>query len=123
MGRLVAVVDDDRDIRDALESALSDEGYDVRVVPNGLKLIGVLKATRPDLILLDVRMSWIDGFELCRAIKKNEDYQGIPVMFISARASREDVAKGLACGAVDFIPKPFALERLLGRIAEVIGGP
>src|SRR5262249_18719774 len=84
-GRRVAVVDDDRDIRDALRGALTDEGYDVTVVPNGLRLLSALQVDKPDLIVLDVMMSWIDGFELCKAIKRNADYQRIPVMFISAK--------------------------------------
>src|SRR4051812_2500837 len=97
MKRTVAVVDDDRDIRIALSEALADEGYDVKVVPNGLKLVSVLRASRPDLILLDVMMSWISGFELCRAIKQNRDFESIPIIFISARTRREDIKQGLDC--------------------------
>jgi DNA-binding response OmpR family regulator len=123
MTRRVAVVDDDRDIREGLKTALADEGYDVTVVPNGLKLLGVLQVDRPDLIVLDVMMSWIDGFELCRAIKKNHDYQSIPVIFISAKSSRADIEHGLECGAVDYVVKPFDLDKLLGRIEQIIGRP
>jgi DNA-binding response OmpR family regulator len=91
MGRRVAVVDDDRDIRDGLKMALTDEGYDVTVVPNGLRLLSALQVDRPDLIVLDVMMSWIDGFELCRAMKRNPDYSQIPVLFVSAKSSPNDI--------------------------------
>ena len=106
------MVDDDRDIRDALRGALTDEGYDVTVVPNGLRLLSALQVDKPDLIVLDVMMSWIDGFELCKAIKRNADYQRIPVMFISAKNTPEDIEHGLSCGAVDYVTKPFEEEEL-----------
>jgi DNA-binding response OmpR family regulator len=121
MGRRVAVVDDDRDIRDALRGALTDEGYEVTVVPNGLRLLSALKVDKPDLIVLDVMMSWIDGFELCKAIKRNSDYQQIPVMFISAKSSQEDIIHGMQCGAVDYVTKPFDLPTLLEKIERIVG--
>ncbi len=123
MGRRVAVVDDDRDIRDGLRAALTDEGYDVTVVPNGLRLLSALQVDKPDLIVLDVMMSWIDGFELCRAIKRNADYANIPVMFISAKNTAADIKHGLECGAVDYVTKPFDLPTLLGKIEAIIGPP
>ena len=121
MSRRVAVVDDDRDIRDGLKMALLDEGYDVTVVPNGLRLLSALQVDRPDLIVLDVMMSWIDGFELCRAMKRNPDYSQIPVLFISAKSSRQDIQHGLECGAVDYVTKPFDLSTLLNKIEHIIG--
>jgi len=75
---------------------------------------------RPDVILLDVMMSWIDGFELCRAIKKNPTFGDIPVIFISARKSLEDERAGLDAGAVDYFPKPLDMDRLVGRIRQIL---
>ena len=121
MGRKIVVVDDDRDIRDALKEALSDEGYEVTVIPNGLRLLAALQIDRPDLVLLDVMMSWINGFELCRALKKNADYQDIPVIFISAKTSAEDIENGLACGAAGYFTKPFELSALIGKIEQIVG--
>lgn len=123
MARKVAVVDDDRDVRELLETTLSRAGYEVKLAANGLRLISTLHVDRPDLILLDVMMSWIDGFELCKAIKQNPEYQEIPVIFISGKTSRTDVERGLACGAIDYFPKPLDLERLVARVHEVIGPP
>jgi CheY-like chemotaxis protein len=71
MAHKIAVVDDDKDVRELLETTLQQEGYEVKLAANGLRLISTLHVDRPDLILLDVMMSWIDGFELCRAIKQN----------------------------------------------------
>ena len=73
------------------------------------------------MILLDVMMSWIDGFELCRAIKKNPTFGDIPVIFISARKSAEDERAGLDAGAVDYFPKRLDMDRLVGRIREILG--
>ena len=123
MGRRVAVVDDDRDIRDGLKTALSDEGYDVTVVPNGLRLLSALQVDKPDIIVLDVMMSWIDGFELCRAMKRNPDYARIPVLFVSAKSSPQDIQHGLECGAADYVAKPFDLPVLLEKIERIIGPP
>ena len=115
----VAVVDDDRAIREALKDALEREGFDVHVVPNGLKLMSVLAVVQPDIILLDVMMSWIDGVDLCHALKANSAYSEIPVVFMSARTSPEDVRRGMSAGAADYIKKPFDLDRLLTRLNQL----
>ncbi|HKA89235.1 MAG TPA: response regulator [Haliangiales bacterium] len=118
--RKVVVVDDDRDICDALEDALRDHGYRVDAVYDGLRLVGALTVDRPDVILLDVAMSWINGFDLCAAIKQNPGFRSIPVVFISARATAEDVRHGLACGAEDYLIKPIDLDRLLSRLDDIL---
>jgi len=120
--RKIAVVDDDREVRDFLHHLLDDAGFDVRLAANGLRLVSTLQVDRPDLILLDVMMSWIDGFELCRALKRNPDFCDIPVVFISGRTGRDDVARGMECGAVDYFPKPIDGHRLLERVRELIPG-
>jgi DNA-binding response OmpR family regulator len=117
----VAVVDDDRAIREALRDALEQAGFDVHVVPNGLKLMSVLSVVQPDIILLDVMMSWIDGVDLCCALKQNDAYSDIPVVFMSARTSPEDVRRGMSAGAADYIKKPFDLDRLLDRLQQLSG--
>jgi len=117
----VVIVDDDRDTREMLTLALELEGFDVGGAANGLRLISAMHVDRPDVILLDVMMSWIDGFELCRAIKKNETFADIPVIFISARKSAEDERAGRAAGAMDYFTKPLDVDRLVARIREILG--
>lgn len=114
------IVDDDRETREMLALALEMEGFEVSQVANGLRLISTLHVDRPDVILLDVNMSWIDGFELCKAIRKNEEFSNIPVLFVSARASPEDVKRGLEAGAVDYFTKPVELSRLVARIRQLV---
>ncbi len=117
------IVDDDRDLRELLRRRLELSGYDARVAANGLRLISSLRVDRPDIILLDVMMSWIDGFELCQALKRNPDFSGIPVFFISARGAARDVARGYEVGCTDYFTKPLDLKYLVQRIQQVIGEP
>jgi DNA-binding response OmpR family regulator len=116
----ITIVDDDRDTREMLTLALELEGFEVGQAANGLRLISAMHVDRPDVILLDVMMSWIDGFELCRAIKKNPTFADIPVIFVSARKSPEDERAGLAAGAHDYFTKPIDMDRLIGRIREIL---
>ena len=121
--RKVAVVDDDREVRDRIGQSLAELGYEVKVAANGLRLVSTLHVDRPDLILLDVMMSWIDGFELCRAIKQNPEFRDIPIVFMSGKTAQADVDRGMACGAADYFPKPLDLERLVARVRELVGPP
>jgi DNA-binding response OmpR family regulator len=116
----VVIVDDDRDTREMLTLALDLEGYDVAPAANGLRLISSLHVDRPDVILLDVVMSWIDGYELCRSVKKNEEFRDIPVIFISARKTPDDLQRGIEAGASDYFTKPVDMDRLLARIDELV---
>jgi DNA-binding response OmpR family regulator len=123
MGKLkVTIVDDDRDTRELLAVALESEGFEVTAAANGLRLIASLQRNRPDIILLDVNMSWIDGFELCRAVKKNEGFRDIPVIFVSGRSSSEDLARGKEVGASAYFVKPLDLEALIARIRTLVPG-
>lgn len=116
----VTIVDDDRDTREMLTLALELEGFDVGQAANGLRLISAMHVDRPDVVLLDVMMSWIDGFELCRAIKKNPVFGNIPIIFISARKSPEDEKTGLEAGAADYFTKPLDMDRLIARIRDIL---
>ncbi len=119
----VTIVDDDRETREMLTLALEIEGFSVTEAANGLRLISTLHVDRPDVILLDVMMSWIDGFELCRAIKQNEEFRDIPVVFVSARKSVEDVDRGIEAGAADYFTKPLDVEKLAARLYELVRAP
>jgi DNA-binding response OmpR family regulator len=116
----VAVVDDDREMRDYLAEALSRAGFEVKLAENGLRLVSTLQVDHPDLILLDVMMSWIDGFELCRALKRNPQFRDIPVVFVSGRSAEADVELGLQCGAIDYFPKPIDARALVVRVRELL---
>ena len=117
-GKRIVIVDDDRDLREMLRLRLEKEGYVVTVASSGLRLVGSLHADRPDLIILDVMMAWIDGFDLCRAIKKNPHYRHIPVFFVTALSSDEDVRRGYEAGATRYFTKPVKVEELVSAISS-----
>jgi DNA-binding response OmpR family regulator len=119
----VTIVDDDRDTRELLSLALESEGFEVSAAANGLRLIASLQLKRPDVILMDVNMSWIDGFELCKAVKKNEQFRDIPVVFVSGRGEPEDKRRGREAGAADYFVKPLELNSLIKRLRELVSSP
>ena len=118
--RKILIVDDDLATREMLTLALELDGYQVAVASNGLRLVGILQVDRPALVLLDVQMSWIDGFELCRSIKRNPDLFGIPIVFVSGCRSEQEIRDGMAAGADDYFTKPVDLEVLRARIRELV---
>lgn len=115
------IVDDDREGREMLALSLEEEGFEVSQAANGLRLISTLHVDKPDVILLDVNMSWIDGFELCRAVRKNEEFSRIPVVFVSGRSAPMDVQRGLECGAAAYFVKPVDLEALSSKLWQLVG--
>ncbi|HVE84751.1 MAG TPA: response regulator [Myxococcales bacterium] len=115
----VIIVDDDRETREMLALALRQEGFEVTQAANGLRLISTLHVDRPDVILMDVNMSWIDGFELCRAVRSSEEFKRIPVVFVSGRSATADVKRGMEAGAAAYFTKPVELPTLIARIREL----
>ena len=123
MPRKIVIVDDERETRDQLQTLLERRGFEAVQAHSGLRLISYLHVDRPDLILLDVMMSWIDGFELCRAVKRNPLFEAIPVVFISGRGDEEAVREGMACGAAAYFVKPLDLDELIAKIEELTKEP
>ena len=112
----ILIVDDDLPSLSTLSSMLTTEGYEVRGVPDGPMALTVIENKPPELILLDVKMPGMDGFEVCQQIKADEKSSGIPILFLSALDEVTDKVKGFEAGAVDFITKPFQAEEVLARV-------
>ncbi|MGC1403833.1 MAG: PAS domain S-box protein [Thermodesulfobacteriota bacterium] len=112
----ILVVDDAPITLDLLTHILSTEGFQVRSANNGELALNLIAAKPPQLILLDINMPEMDGFEVCRRLKAKEESEGIPVIFISGLTNLEEKVIGFGLGAVDFISKPFQREELLARI-------
>lgn len=115
-GRKVLVVDDDRMNIRILGGILKAEGYVLNDADSGEKALEVYAATRPDLVLLDVMLPGMDGFEACRQLKKTYGEKCAPVIFITAKSESDDVVEGLGAGGVDYLPKPFKAKEVLARI-------
>jgi two-component system, cell cycle response regulator len=112
----VLIVDDTPKNIQLLGTVLKDTGYRVIVATNGMAALNILEKTKPDLILLDVMMPELSGFETCKLIKENENIKDIPIIFLTAKTEPEDVIKGFELGAVDYILKPFHANELLARV-------
>jgi PAS domain S-box-containing protein len=115
-GSSILIVDDDRESLALLTSLLGAEGYDVRPAENGQLALASAAGQPPHLILLDIRMPGMDGFEVCRRLKACEDTRDIPLMFITSAREVEERVEGLRLGAVDFINRFFRPEELLARV-------
>lgn len=112
----ILVVDDNPTNIDVLFSYLSAEGYEVLVAEDGVAALERLSFAKPDLILLDIMMPHMDGFDVCRKLQADPETQDIPVIFITALGSVEDKVAGFKAGGVDYVTKPFQNEEVLARI-------
>ena len=112
----ILVVDDNRDILDLIQRVLQTYGYDVVIARDGLEALQQESATRPDLIVLDVNLPALDGWEVCRRIKARRQ---VPVMLLTVRAERADIEYSRNAGADDHLPKPFDINVFLSRIAQL----
>ncbi len=112
----ILIVDDELSSLRTLSDMLTAEGYEVRGAPDGPTALMIVENKHPELVLLDVKMPGMDGFEVCRQIKANEKSSDIPILFLSALDELEDKVKGFTAGAVDFITKPFQADEVLARV-------
>jgi len=112
----ILIVEDNPNNLELLENYLSDSGYEVFIATNGKIALQRLNYVNPDLILLDVLMPEINGFEVCEKIKSSKKTKDIPIIFMTALTSKEDKVKGFKLGAVDYIGKPIQKEELLARV-------
>ena len=114
-GRILVVDDTPANIQ-ALAGTLKEKGYQISVATNGKQALEAVQRVRPDLILLDVMMPEMDGFETCRRLKGAEGTRDIPIIFLTARTDTADIVNGFELGAVDYVPKPFNAHELLARV-------
>ncbi|MHC5937304.1 sensor histidine kinase [Nostoc sp.] len=112
----ILIVDDNPTNLSVLCEALNSEGFRFRVAVDGESAIAQAERNQPELILLDIQMPGIDGFETCRRLKANPVTQNIPIIFTTALSDTENKTKGFSLGAVDYIPKPFAQEEVIARV-------
>ena len=116
----ILIVDDHPENLQLLFDALSRDGYELRRVLSGQQALQVAQFDPPDLILLDIRMPEIDGYEVCRRLKAEPQTQGIPVIFLSALDESLDKVKAFNVGGADYVTKPFQIEEVLARVRHQI---
>ena len=120
MARRILVVDDDEMVLIALEELLSSKGYEVRTVPGGVQALETMEKESFDLMILDLVMPGMDGYEVCRRIRRDERFREIPVVMLTALSGEEDRKKGEEAGANLFLPKPISPQRLLALIESAL---
>lgn len=118
--RTLLVIEDDETIRAALKRLFEGEGYRVILAADGTQLSSVLDDNPIDLILLDIGLPWINGYELAEMMKDHQDLKEIPLVFLSGRTSEADIKKGFAVGADDYITKPFDIENIKKTVRTLI---
>ena len=117
----ILVVDDEVYILHILDFSLGAEGFDVITATDGEEALAKAQREKPDLIVMDVMMPRLDGYETCRRLKSDPSTKDIPVLLLTARGREEDRRLGLESGANDYITKPFSPNKLIGRVSDLLG--
>ena len=115
----VLVVEDERDVAELLRYNLSKEGYEVIVAATGAEAVKQAHDARPDLVLLDIMVPQLNGWEICRRLKQDSETRGIPVIMVTGRVEEGDKVLGFEVGADDYVTKPFSPRELIARIRAV----
>jgi len=117
---LILVVEDDDDIQELLEYTLQNEGYRVDVTDRGEEALELIDENRPALVVLDLMLPGLDGLEVCRRLKRQDDTSEVPVVILTAKGEEEDIVAGFEAGADDYVTKPFSPKVLSARVAAVL---
>ncbi len=116
----ILVAEDERDIRELIAFTLRFAGFEVALASNGAEAVEKASEAIPDLILMDVRMPRMTGYQACEALKENPATQGIPVVFLSAKGQESEIQEGLEAGAMEYILKPFAPDELTAQVHRIL---
>jgi DNA-binding response OmpR family regulator len=116
----ILVVDDDPYILMSLEFLMKKNGYDVLVARNGTETLEIVEKQMPDIVLLDIMMPDVDGYEICKHIKKSAKLKHTKVVFMSAKSKEADIQKGYALGAALYITKPFSTRELVKQVRDLL---
>jgi len=118
MAEMILIVDDEAGVRELLGDALRIAGFETATAPDGMSALTSIRNKKPDLLIIDINMPLMDGFELVERLRSTGD--NTPALMLSARADRADITRGLTLGADDYVTKPFGLEELLLRVKAIL---
>jgi DNA-binding response OmpR family regulator len=121
MAKKVLIADDEPNIVTSLEFLLRQRGYDVRVANAGDDALRAVAEFEPQLVLLDVMMPRMSGYEVCQKIRENPDWNGMRIIMLSAKGRDVEVTKGMAVGADAYVTKPFSTKDLVARVQQMLG--
>lgn len=117
----VLIADDDRDILELVAFRLGHAGYETVTADDGAEALRLAREQQPDLVVLDVMMPKLDGYEVMRALRTDQATRGTPVILLTARAQESDVSRGFEAGADDYVRKPFSPQELTARVQAILG--
>lgn len=120
MALSILVVEDDAALSSLLEWHLKNEGYDVRVTPDGEEALMMVREAMPDLVVLDWMVESLSGIEVCRQLRRAKESARLPILMVTARGEEEDRIRGLKTGADDYVTKPFSPRELLARVEALL---
>jgi len=120
MTKEILIVDDEPSIVVPIQFLMEQQGYSVLVAENGEDALDVIYKYKPDLILLDIMLPRIDGYEVCEIIRLNPNYQDVKIIFLTAKGREVEIAKGLALGADAYITKPYSNAELVAKVKELL---
>ena len=121
MAKRILIADDEPNIVVSLEFLMKQRGYDVRVVSDGAAALAAVGEFRPDLMLLDVMMPTVSGYDVCQKVRENPAWSGTRIVMLSAKGRDVEVSKGLAVGADAYVTKPFSTRDLIAKVTELLG--
>lgn len=116
----VVVADDDNDIRRLVQLTVANAGCEVTAAPDGESALAAVREVMPDLVILDVLMPRMDGWEVAKELKRDPKTAGIPIMFLTSKGQEHDVLEGFEAGGADYIVKPFSPRELQARVKSVL---
>lgn len=120
MNKMILVVDDEKDIVELVAYNLNREGYQVARAYDGRQALQLIRENKPDLVILDLMLPGISGFEVCRLIRKKTETEGLPIIMLTAKSDSVDKIMGLEIGADDYLTKPFNVRELVARVRAVL---
>jgi DNA-binding response OmpR family regulator len=120
MAKKVLIVDDEENIVISIEFLIDQAGYEIDIARDGEEALNKVVSFNPDLILLDIMMPKINGFEVCRRIRENPQFDSTKIIMLSAKGREVEVAKGLALGANSYIIKPFSTKELMAEVNHIL---
>lgn len=116
----ILVAEDERDIRELINFTLMFAGHTVTTAANGVEAIELAQQVKPQLVMMDVRMPKMTGYEACRQLKAIDSLKDVPIVFLSAKGQDEEIQMGIEAGATAYILKPFAPDELTRRVNEIL---
>ena len=120
MAKDILIVDDELDVIIPIQFLMEQQGYSVMTAQRGEDALDLIYQYKPDLVLLDIMLPGIDGWQVCEIARLNPNYRDIKIIFLTARGRKEEIAKGLALGADDYITKPFSNAQLVAKVKALL---